>query len=137
MEGQIGGGDVLLLDIGEYDCVAYNYPAVDLASHFQWFAGNGPAFNSDYLPDEEQRRSFIQDYLRGYLGKASDGDIPTTEVDAMHEEVQRWSLVTWLYIAGWQIAKACSAPSRFDTLMSSAEFRIDRYRKLRSDSLTC
>merc|ERR1739848_86293 len=98
MEGQIGGGDVEILEIVDYDCLAYNFPAVDLASHFQWYTGSGSTFSCDDLPSEEQRRSFIEHYLRAYSRKASDDTVPVGEVDAMYAAVERWSLATWLYV---------------------------------------
>merc|ERR1712192_136393 len=95
------GMDVQIID---YEYVAYNFQAVDIATHFQWYLGTGPEFFMEDFPSEDQQRSFIAEYLRAYKG--TDIKDESVEVESMYQEVRRWSLATWLSVGAWMIVKA-------------------------------
>lgn len=149
-------GDIHLIDF-EYG--GMNYASFDIANHFNEWAGgtgtekHGPGYHGhpdyDRLPNSAQRRHFCRAYMDElHRSSIADPDAPTKsiatgddeitsrDVDALLDDVRRFSVVNHFYWGLWGVNQAFGEGCEEFDYMAYATKRIERgWKELRSQSV--
>eukprot|EP00850_Spirogloea_muscicola_P019104 SM000183S03998 [mRNA] locus=s183:163671:165937:- [translate_table: standard] len=133
-----------ILTLIDYEYAGYNPVAYDIANHFCEMAADYHTPTPHILdyskyPGLIERRQFVQSYMAAaghgfsYLGScvtksSADGIFESSDVEAMLEEVEKFTLASHLTWALWGLISATLTDIDFD-FRAYAQNRLQEYRK--------